>query len=289
VRKFFSAVWGESEGVAEIRLIHQGPGRPAQHFFDWPRQADEVASFCSSKSGESHVYFGVCLRGEKAGGEKAARWSNAVWADIDFKDYKGGEGEARKKIKDFPLKVSLAVHSGNGFHLYWVMREPWDLSVDEERRKLKAINRAVAKAVGGDHVHDLARVLRVPGTLNVKVAPYVPCRVLVSRDDRYNPADFEGHLKIDDSPPPPQQPIQTGMLTLPKEIRDKVVDVARKIWVNGARHNVALYLSGYLAKKGVSQVDVEQLIHGICYIAGDDDVSDRLHAVKETFDAVRSG
>ena len=54
-------------------------------------------------------------------------------------------------------------------------------------------------------------------------------------------------------------------------------------WDEGKRHEVALYLSGYLAHIGWTYNRVEELIKLVCELRGDDEVSNRMQAVKDTF------
>src|SRR5262249_2167871 len=68
---------------------------------------------------------------------------------------------------------------------------------------------AKAKAQGGqlDRTHDLARVLRLPGTWNHKTADPVPVRVLTSGGPRDHVGDFLALVPPDDSSAdPPDRP-----------------------------------------------------------------------------------
>lgn len=85
------------------------------------------------------------------------------------------------------LPPSLVIDSGNGFHVYWVLKEPFALKGDDDRdlisKMLRWVERLAAEVAarlgterGGkpwaiDAVHDLARVLRVPGSRNFKSDP----------------------------------------------------------------------------------------------------------------------
>ena len=69
----------------------------------------------------------------------------------------------------------MIVSSGKGFHVYWLLAEPFILSDDAARRDWAEIQRWWVRHVGADpSACDLARVLRVPGTRNGKYDPPRP-------------------------------------------------------------------------------------------------------------------
>jgi hypothetical protein len=96
-----------------------------------------------------------------------------LFAEIDFKDFAGGEEEARARLNAFPLPPSVVILSGGGLHVYWSLDEPLDLATDGAMvtRRL----RAIARAVGADlAAAEPARVLRLPNTENFKYSPARP-------------------------------------------------------------------------------------------------------------------
>ena len=108
----------------------------------------------------------------------------ALWTDIDVKA--GGMAEMDRaldlinRLSDIAgSRPAAVVHSGHGLHPYWRLAEPmrWEpgdiMAVDEAKAIVTEWGRrvqAIADSLGGsvDSVHDLARVLRVPGTQNRK-------------------------------------------------------------------------------------------------------------------------
>jgi hypothetical protein len=68
--------------------------------------------------------------------------------------------------------------------------------------RVQAVARGIAKEIGGDHTHDLSRILRLPGTMNCKDGrngkPAVPCRVVeCDMTRRYRFEDFERFAEFD--------------------------------------------------------------------------------------------
>ena len=135
----------------------------------------------------------------------------ALYVDIDFKDpvhakeaLPADVDEALELMGMLPIKPSYIIHTGHGIHGWWIFKEPWIFEDDEDRQRAAALSerwvallksRAIERGWTADSVFDLARVLRLPGTINAKEgAEAVEARVLEKNDYRYNPEDFEAIL-----------------------------------------------------------------------------------------------
>ncbi|PUU99538.1 hypothetical protein DCD76_18395, partial [Acinetobacter baumannii] len=133
----------------------------------------------------------------------------ATVADIDI--IGGAHTDTNKYPADFdtaknflPFPVSIMVDSGNGLHPYCIYSEPIVITTenrsDATKRNKKFIdtirNRAGKYAKAVDSVHDLPRVLRVPGTYNYKGgrenAPL--CHIVEVNDIRFTPATLDAQL-----------------------------------------------------------------------------------------------
>jgi hypothetical protein len=214
-KEFLQAIWGDGPGIAELNFNgHEG------HPFTYPESLDSLVDAAMRRNGKSNIYFGVCLRREKwprktgrknSDGsdevEKRGTSENAlsawcVWADIDFampyrKKPCQPKEEALKKIREFPVKPSIGVWSGGGAQLFWLLKEP---ATGDELKQIPFINVAIARVLGGDSTQDLARVLRLPGTLNAKTSPPTECKIGAwDADRRYSLSDFD-ILGVDATP-----------------------------------------------------------------------------------------
>jgi len=67
-----------------------------------------------------------------------------------------------------------------------------------------------------------------------------------------------------------------------------IVALLQPYWVEGQRHDLSLALSGALAKAGWSWSDAEQLLNAIVEKAEDNELKDRLRALKDTFEKAQS-
>lgn len=189
---FLNAIHGNNAaGVIELRLIEDKPrGAPVdRRWFESPEQLVSALPELLALSAErgAAIYFGVLRRRANGAGKSADCIAGAaVWADLDFKDFDGDEGQARKSLEAFPVAPSVVIRSGRGLHVYWILREP------AEPEELSLLSKTVALAVGGDHTHDAARILRLPGSYHRK-DPANPILVefeLFEPDRACNPGDL---------------------------------------------------------------------------------------------------
>jgi len=134
------------------------------------------------------TYFGVHpARAPKSAYERARAEdiaaANCLYADFDDPD-------ALPRIESFVPEPQVIVASGKGFHAYWLLDEPVALSDDAARKEWAEVQRWWVHHVGADPAAcDLARLLRVPGTLNGKYDPprpvqFVRCNLDQPHDNR---------------------------------------------------------------------------------------------------------
>ena len=114
-----------------------------------------------------HVFFGVCPRSQVGRGSRAdVSHLPALWADLDARSFEWGLAGAMDTIESFALPPSAIVLSGHGCHVYYFLDTPLDLHGGTAFPE--ALLRALQEELGSDRVADVARLLRVPGTLNLK-------------------------------------------------------------------------------------------------------------------------
>jgi hypothetical protein len=157
------------------------------------------------------IWFCTSLQAKKSlrknGKDRAERKSNdalrlkAIWIDCDVKagddKHYGTEREALAALLAFQSKVGLPtpsaiVHSGGGFHLYWVSKTPllpheWEPFAQGLKQLL--INKGIKCDTG--LTTDRARILRVPETLNYKYDPPAPVRLLTPSIIQYDFANLD--------------------------------------------------------------------------------------------------
>lgn len=165
-----------------------------------------TASLVQSAQHRKHgwnCYVGVALRDGKGGTADHCTRVGALYADADFKVWDGDpdvRAAALDTFRRFGLPLTAGVDTSNGFHVYLALAEPVDVRVPARRATFEAINATFARALCGptrkpDAVHDVARILRVPGTLNHKSNP--PKAVTLDWCDpsrRYSLAEVAAYL-----------------------------------------------------------------------------------------------
>jgi hypothetical protein len=161
------------------------------------------------------IYFRATTLREipAAGARGGAEHTAAVpmlWADVDFgtEGHKGAhlpptEEAAEQLIAESGLPApTILVHSGGGLYPLWRLREPLapGLATDLSKHVQQALLRASEPHNWGygTGVSDLARVLRLPGSVNRKTTVERPCRVIGGTGRPVTPGGLAVPL-----PPPP--------------------------------------------------------------------------------------
>ena len=175
-----------------------------------------AAELCNKKN---DVYFGVGLASEPRKPTKnnpSPRTNNecvtflpGLWFDFDIEtEIKHNVPISIEKAVEFiessiPFQPTILIDSGHGLHGYWLFKELWDITEPEERLKAADVlsrfqdyilNKGLEQGYKFDKTADLARVLRLPETINYKSIP-VPVKIYAIDDtERYNPTDYDSFL-----------------------------------------------------------------------------------------------
>lgn len=182
----------------------------------WFTDLDEATEYATGAIAEGNdVYFGLGLSATAKGAHERCKANEVIalagfWADIDILGPNHAQTnlppsieDARALLAELPLEPTCLVDSGGGLHAYWQFHEIWELDTNDERAKAaQAVAdwvdtiRALARRKGWsiDAVKDLARVLRVPGTLNHKTDPPREVKVIACSNRCYEPSDFEDYI-----------------------------------------------------------------------------------------------
>lgn len=164
-KKWFMSGWPYRDEVSFVNRVGWVMTVPGKFQDQW---------FCTSLQGRTGK--------NKAGKVKAAKSSadalktKSLFVDIDTKNY-ANEAEALKAILDFQVKGGLPkpsaiVATGGGFHVYWISKtallpHEWKPYAQGLKALLLTNNVKCDLVVTGD----IARILRVPGSLNYKYDP----------------------------------------------------------------------------------------------------------------------
>ncbi len=147
-----------------------------------------------------------------------------VWVDIDVNGTPDGRGgtktgaapshEAATELAHAVLEPTLVVCSGYGLQPWWLFEEPWVFGSDDEREQAAQIVRSFQATLRGradfgvDATHDLARLMRLPGTMNAKGQEPVP----VEREEHDGPRyDLEALARVAQDAPPSRSSAQVAV------------------------------------------------------------------------------
>jgi hypothetical protein len=163
--EFFAFVWPKkllTNETLELRLRRRSDNTVKREFLS---SIEEFIERADHYAPTMDCYYGVSTRyGSTSGTKRDCYRVCTTWSDLD-----------QRKITDCRFKPSpdILVSSGGGVHSYWTLQSPFLVRSEDNRwQEIEAINRGLALRFKGDrNTIDIARVLRVPGTLNHKFSP----------------------------------------------------------------------------------------------------------------------
>ncbi|MFO7971627.1 MAG: phage/plasmid primase, P4 family, partial [Desulfobacterales bacterium] len=91
------------------------------------------------------------------------------------------------------------VHSGGGFHVYFILEEPVEV---RDIGFIESINKGLSEKLGGDPgTQDIGRILRVPGTYNFKQKDkHRPVELIKANGPTYSPETLAYYKTIETKP-----------------------------------------------------------------------------------------
>lgn len=158
-------------------------GKPESAAFT-SNEAASAAAWVTRQNKNRNVYFHfaqwlpeitpLIVNGSKAKLTKADVLSvSHLWVDIDPPAGVVTEtwhADILTRLEAFPLKPTFVIFSGGGYWVLWALHEPFHIGgIATRAEEFERYNRGIAEhfaAVGGDKAFDVARIARLPGTVN---------------------------------------------------------------------------------------------------------------------------
>ncbi|MEU5549225.1 hypothetical protein ABZ738_05600 [Micromonospora sp. NPDC047793] len=202
VRRWLGILHGDSPGHVHICSTDDWNGRA---FSDLDAATTYVTRL--DAEGREGIYVRITsLRTDRPtngrGGAADSAALPALWADVDL----AGPGHAEQDLPPTPQagqdiiaatglpEPTIWVHSGGGLYPIWLLTEPHVITaenLDQAKALARDWQRVIEHAAAakgwryGRGVGDLARVLRIPGTVNRKAGLTRPCQITHATPHRY--------------------------------------------------------------------------------------------------------
>ncbi|WP_424360785.1 DNA-primase RepB domain-containing protein [Methylocystis parvus] len=153
---FLECMFGP-EGTLHLIAISEGEPPEAKSFV--PEQRRALLLWVQQREGRSNIYFAANRLADGFMNRKAKKENVAaalmLHVDVDDPD-------ALERVSAFTPKPTAVVFSGGGYQAFWLLKEPM-----QDLGRVEAINKAIAGSLGGDNCHNIDRIMRLPGTINV--------------------------------------------------------------------------------------------------------------------------
>lgn len=219
-------------------------------------------------------------------------------------------------LKKNGIPPTLGIYTGYGLQLLFVTEDPMTIEEFEKYQekllyKLIELEDIIKEKLGYDvevdrKVKDPTRILRMPGFINHRYESIKPvAEIIYEGEDNYlNPSTLntivtdeeikekkiamkkrenssKSITSILDLTEEEFQKAMGGVADLDDEAKSTIVSIMKKYYAPGQRHFVALYLSGYLRKKGVSLKDAYDIITALA--SDDEEPDDRVRALADSY------
>ena len=211
-----------------IRMLCAGVQTGYYHTYELPSKTstwyavgdiEKLISDVTNKKSQN-VYIGICpIANAKTAYQRSTIAEvcaqTVVVVDLDVKTIGAHAQEKLPKSIDEALEwlktlelppPSAIIHSGNGLQLYYALDKPFLITDEATRKRAQklsyGINRFIIlegnkKGWMFDNVGDLARIMRVPDTLNHKSSPPKPVRLLELSGQRYGFDELMSFLPLE--------------------------------------------------------------------------------------------
>ena len=185
------------------------------------KNENEVKEFLSEYNGKRNIYFHVnpLIRKTKSKANKEdIREAVCLHVDIDPVDGKDWAKEHDRimqlltvSLPDGVQEPSVIIDSGGGFQAFWKLEVPSPLGGDAKAcEEFELYNKRLEQVFKGDHCHNVDRIMRLPGTVNIpddkkraKGRIERLSTVLVNTDVKYSIDSFQkAELAFDDNSHP---------------------------------------------------------------------------------------
>ena len=215
---FLTALWGNPP-PSEI-LIWMYPQKQSKWYLRFEHLNEDLEAFP-----DRDLYTGVGypapgttkLVSKRRGFAENIGAISGMWADVDVvhpthkkQNLPPTRENALEILAQLPFEPTIVIDSGHGIQAWWLFHKPWIFDGQADNNTADTLaqwwNQEIDKLCAEegwtvDHVFDLARVLRIPGTFNNKnTGQRVPVTAIKEGGPRYDRQQFLGKVPKDFKP-----------------------------------------------------------------------------------------
>jgi hypothetical protein len=238
-----------------------------------------------------HLEGKITLGSYQLNADSTVNW---IALDVDSNNRETAREYTRKiaqKLKDTPHGI---IFSGSkGYHIYIFLTSPMPAE------KAKIIGEAIRgdlPSVGNSHVEVFPKQIKLSKATPMGSLIKIPLGLHPKTHQRSffvdpnngweNGAELDPIKFLTNAVDPSCLDILLSGASDPKKA---ISELLIPYWSAGERHNLALYLSGYLAHLGWGAEDAVSVIADICKATNDESIDNRLQAVVDTFKSIVEG
>lgn len=138
----------------------------------------DMLTWLNKYNGDRNIYFHVnTTKGNLKSKANKEDIASAEWLHVDIDPAEGQDlAEERTRAlssltdrlpKGIPDPTAI-VFSGGGFQAFWRLKQPFIIDGEVSKaEEFELYNRRLEQIFGGDHCHNVDRIMRLPGTINV--------------------------------------------------------------------------------------------------------------------------
>jgi hypothetical protein len=241
VARYVAAIY-EPEDIVAVRAIDSSmpTGRQSIPSWHYASELPELRGLAKHNSAGRNIYVGVAARtGKGESGNKSFARCRVLLADFDGMNV--DDARARIPAAGLPPPTML-VSSGHGAHAYWRLSDPI-----EDAAVWRRWQRSVAAMLGSDKsMDDADQMIRLPGFMNTKHKPYVPCFIVGADESRIYDLEDLG-------------------LVIPlvrDDDRKPAAPVGAKLDA-GQRHPTLISLAGTMRRRGMEVDEIEAALQAV--------------------------
>lgn len=173
----------------------------------------DAAQWIEERQGVKNVYFHVNpVRRKLENKASKEDVASLAWLHVDIdpragEDFEEERQRALKMLREYKTPPTVIIDSGGGYQGFWRLEPDDKLVIDgnvTRAQELEAYNVQLEKVFQADHCHNVDRIMRLPGTVNVPNAKKVkkgrkpaPAVLVEWHDDRVYPlGDFTPAVRV---------------------------------------------------------------------------------------------